>query len=667
MSATAIQTRFRDALPPEDERARWNGFAPGRTVMPKGSRHTPDGRPLSCDVVCDRDAEVTLPDGTVIYVDIYRPVTDEEVPAILALGPYGKQGGPWNYDLFPGHAGIPVSDVSGLQKFEGPDPAFWCAHGYAVVNVDARGAYMSGGDVQMFSPQETQDNYDIIEAIAAEEWCTGRIGLSGNSWLAVTQWLVATLRPPHLAAIAPWEGFTDVYRDMICRGGIPGPDFTDQVVANNFGRNGVEDLPAMLAEQPLMSDYWRSKQADVSLIDVTAYVVASYTNTLHCRGTLEAFSRLDPEKSWLRIHNTHEWPDLYAYEADLLRFFDATLKQIDNDWADTPRVRLTVLDPGGTDVVDRPEHEWPLARAQATAFHLDTATETLTTTPPTPSSSGSYEAETGKLTFTFTTTEDLEIVGPSRLRIWVEAEGSDDIDLYAFVQKLAADGTPSCPRRCHKPASPSRPANCEPHTENSTTTRAHLWPPSTPTSANNCSHPARSSPWTSICGPPESASTPASSFNWSSPDTTSAPDTSAKPPPQPATRADTASTPAAPTIHTSSSPSSLSDNTTHNTTTSNSAGSRHVGSRRPREAGENAENRQESHHEGGSIQRVRWSGGARGRRNRRASCRAGQGADRGPRGSREPTGLEDSIWHPSRGLSPDPAGRGWIRSLRCCG
>lgn len=442
MSATAIQTRFRDALPPEDERARWNGFAPGRTVMPKGSRHTPDGRPLSCDVVCDRDAEVTLPDGTVIYVDIYRPVTDEEVPAILALGPYGKQGGPWNYDLFPGHAGIPVSDVSGLQKFEGPDPAFWCAHGYAVVNVDARGAYMSGGDVQMFSPQETQDNYDIIEAIAAEEWCTGRIGLSGNSWLAVTQWLVATLRPPHLAAIAPWEGFTDVYRDMICRGGIPGPDFTDQVVANNFGRNGVEDLPAMLAEQPLMSDYWRSKQADVSLIDVTAYVVASYTNTLHCRGTLEAFSRLDPEKSWLRIHNTHEWPDLYAYEADLLRFFDATLKQIDNDWADTPRVRLTVLDPGGTDVVDRPEHEWPLARAQATAFHLDTATETLTTTPPTPSSSGSYEAETGKLTFTFTTTEDLEIVGPSRLRIWVEAEGSDDIDLYAFVQKLAADGTP---------------------------------------------------------------------------------------------------------------------------------------------------------------------------------------------------------------------------------
>lgn len=442
VTTSTVQARFRHALPPEDERARWKGFEPGRTVLVAGSQPTPRGRELSCDIVLDRDVEVALRDGTVVYVDVYRPVTDDEVPAILALGPYGKQGGYWGYDLFPENCGIPLSAVSGLQKFEGPDPAFFCAHGYAVVNADARGAFNSEGDIHMFSPQEAQDNYDLIEAIAAQTWCSGRIGLSGNSWLAVTQWQVAALKPPHLAAIAPWEGFTDVYRDMVCRGGIPSPDFIERVVSNNFGRHRVEDLPAMLAEQPLMSDYWRSKQVDVSFIDVPAYVVASYTNTLHVRGTLDAFTRLDPEKSWLRIHNTHEWPDLYGHESDLLQFFDATLKQLDNGWANAPRVRLSVLDPGGTDVVDRPEPAWPLARAQPTAFHLDAAQGRLTTTAPANAATGSYSAGTEKLTFTLAVTNDLEIVGPSKLRVWVEAEEADDLDLYALVRKGAADGTP---------------------------------------------------------------------------------------------------------------------------------------------------------------------------------------------------------------------------------
>lgn len=436
----ATETRFRAALPPEDERARWNGFAPGRTVLPAGSEQAPGGRPLSCDILMDRDAEVSLRDGTVIHVDVYRPVTDQAVPAILALGPYGKQGGYWHCDVMPGNAGIVPGTLSGLEKFEGPDPAFWCAHGYAVVNIDARGAFTSEGDIQMFSPQEAQDNYDIIEAVATEQWCNGRVGLSGNGWLAVAQWQVAALKPPHLAAIAPWEGLTDVYRDMVCRGGIPAPDFANTVVSNSFGRNKTEDIPAMLDEQPLMSDYWRTKRADASLIDVPAYVVASYTNTLHVRGTLDAFTRLNPETSWLRVHNTHEWPDLYANQEDLLRFFDATLKQLDNGWAQTPRVRLSVLDPGGTDIVDRPEESWPLARAQPTALHLDASSQSLSTTVPQRHATRSYDAQTGTLTFELEVTEDLEIVGPSHLRVWVETDGSDDLDLYVFVQKVTADG-----------------------------------------------------------------------------------------------------------------------------------------------------------------------------------------------------------------------------------
>jgi uncharacterized protein len=145
---------FRPATSPDHPRAGWRGFRPGRAVLPVGSTYSAGGRPLACDIVLDRDVRVRLRDGTPVYVDVFRPVSDEPVPAVLAWSPYGKQGGYWQYDLFPGRAGVAPSAVSGLQKFEGPDPAFWCAAGYAVVNVDSRGCFAAGGDIQFWSDTE---------------------------------------------------------------------------------------------------------------------------------------------------------------------------------------------------------------------------------------------------------------------------------------------------------------------------------------------------------------------------------------------------------------------------------------------------------------------------------------------------------------------------------
>lgn len=54
----------------------------------------------------------------------------------MAWSPYGKEiGGQWLDDV-PGRSGVPKDWVSDLQKFEGPDPAYWVAHGYAIVNPD---------------------------------------------------------------------------------------------------------------------------------------------------------------------------------------------------------------------------------------------------------------------------------------------------------------------------------------------------------------------------------------------------------------------------------------------------------------------------------------------------------------------------------------------------
>jgi predicted acyl esterase len=196
----------------------------------------------------------------------------------------------------------------------------------------------------------------------------------------------------------------------------------------------------MVERHPFFDEYWESKKADLARIEVPAYIASSYTTTLHVRGGHDALRHLDPKTSWLRIHNTHEWMDLYQYETDLLKFFDATLKQIDNDWYDTPRVRLSVLDPGHEDTVNRPEADWPLPDLVPTSFYLDAASGALRREPQQVSSL-SYDAVSGVATFSYTAQETMEIVGPSKLRLWVEAEGSNDLDLYIFIQKLAPDGS----------------------------------------------------------------------------------------------------------------------------------------------------------------------------------------------------------------------------------
>ena len=314
----------------------------------------------------------TLRDGTVIYTDVLRPVGGADLPAIVAWSPYGKQEGNQLLDDFPFRAGVPKDAVSGLQKWEAPDPAYWCAHGYAIVNPDARGAYRSEGDVHMFGVQEGRDGHDLIEWVAAQEWSNGKVGLAGNSWLAIAQWFIGAERPPHLAAFAPWEGLVDVYRDDVVRGGIVDAGFNDSIVGITFGRQQVEDVPAMAARYPLMNAYWESKAARLDRIDIPAYVVASWTNFLHTPGTFHGYEGIASTEKWLRVHNTMEWPDFYepAHQDDLRRFFDRYLRGLTNGWESTPRVRLTVLDPGRGDTVDRPGEAFPLGATRYQPLYL---------------------------------------------------------------------------------------------------------------------------------------------------------------------------------------------------------------------------------------------------------------------------------------------------------
>ncbi|MET0456371.1 MAG: CocE/NonD family hydrolase [Mycobacterium sp.] len=435
---------------PESASAKWRGFQKGSEVLPRGSVHSPGGQPLGCDIILERDAEVTLRDGTRIFVDVLRPVTDDPVPTLMAWSPYGKQGGFWHLDNYPGRAGVPVAAVSGLQKWEGPDPAYWCTHGYAVVNPDPRGTFASGGDIQTFSPQEGRDGADVIEWIAEQPWSNQKVGMAGNSWLGISQWIIAAERPPHLSAIAPWEGLSDIYRDLVAPGGVPYRDFLALLLSHHYGRNRYEDVLAMFDAHPTFDAYWATKVFDdTSQITIPAYVVASYTNLIHVDGTFRAWNALGSDEKWLRINNTMEWPDFYQHQDDLRRFYDYVLKGEDNGWETTPRVRMAILDPGHDDVVDQPEDEFPPARAIPTKFYLDAATRGISLGPgplPCPAAVSSrreghisYDAATGSAIFT-AELGDLTLAGPMRLRLWVESDGHPEMDLFVGISKIDADG-----------------------------------------------------------------------------------------------------------------------------------------------------------------------------------------------------------------------------------
>jgi putative CocE/NonD family hydrolase len=150
---------------------------------------------------------VTVRDGTKLAVDIYRPIQDGKpvsapLPVIWTHNRYHRENGVLNYWL---------KEI--------------LAHGYIIGSVDVRGGGASYGTQQEpFSPEETQDAYDITEWFAAQPWCDGNIGMYGVSYLGITQYMAASTKPPHLKAIFPSMAMFDMY-SFAYPGGVFHNDF----------------------------------------------------------------------------------------------------------------------------------------------------------------------------------------------------------------------------------------------------------------------------------------------------------------------------------------------------------------------------------------------------------------------------------------------------------
>ena len=422
------------------------------------------------------DVPIAMDDGLVLRADVFRPVSAGRYPVILSYGPYAKglafqDGYPSAWQrMVAEHPDVACGSSNQYQSWEVVDPEKWVPDGYVCVRVDSRGAGRSPGYIDPFSPRETQDFYLCIEWSGVQPWSNGKVGLNGISYYGINQWHVATLKPPHLAAMCIWEGAADWYRDMTHHGGIlstfwgnwydmqvksvqyglgergPRSRVTGQLACGDATLSDRElydnraDFGAEVLAHPLDDDYHRARSPAWDKITVPLLSAANWGGQgLHPRGNFEGFLRAASQEKWLEAHGIEHWTHFYTDYGIALqkRFFDHFLRGIDNGWSRQPRVQLQVRHVDR--FVERHEHEWPLARTQWTKFYLDPADHSLSRGPVSAAGEITYDALGEGVTFiSAPLAAATEITGPLAAQLFISSS-TTDADFFLVFRVYTPD------------------------------------------------------------------------------------------------------------------------------------------------------------------------------------------------------------------------------------
>jgi predicted acyl esterase len=417
---------------------------------------------VESQMLIQRNVPVAVRDGTTLFIDIYRPAgstAQRDRPILLGWSPYGKHNTssqlPWP------EADVRAGWISQYTAFEAPDPQYWCRHGYAVAYADPRGSWYSAGELRHGGAGEAEDCYDLIAWLGQQPWSNGRVGMTGVSYLTAIQWQVAPLQPPFLAAINPWEGFSDWYREFAYHGGIRETSFLERGCANlQWSTTRTEDTAANARAHPLHDAYWQAKECDLESIQAPAYVVASWADQgLHTRGTIEAYRRIGSSQKWLQVHGRKKWHYYYRPESveRQREFFDHFLIRPGTTVPAWPPVLLEVRETAEIGTW-RAHRQWPPEGTEYRKLYLNAPAQRsgssrvsaprqrgrLLEHPTLEEAEIRYSAESpdGQAIFDYSFTESTELTGYCSLRLWVEADGSDDMDLFVGLQKLDTEGRP---------------------------------------------------------------------------------------------------------------------------------------------------------------------------------------------------------------------------------
>lgn len=410
---------------------------------------------------------VSMRDGVRISVCVYRPDGTDRVPALFAASPYQHA-----FDTVPA---FPLF----LWRETGPIE-WYVSHGYAYVHADVRGSGGSEGEFGFMDATEQQDYVQLIAWTIRQSWCNGKVGGIGQSYYAMAQWLMATHNPPGLACIAPYDGLIDQYRCSNYHGGIYcnyrthwyGNLRIDNMhrPAGQQGRAPMRfDLVGAIAEHTLDDAFWRERSPywRLSEIKIPVLSIGHWGKMgLHLRGNILGYEGVSAPKKLVvtgakNVHEAHhQYDQIEFHKKELLPFYDAHLKDIDNGFMDGPPVRIFVRGANKW----REEKEWPLPRATYVSLHLRRGQSGSVTSlndgklsiepPPADEGATSYtypdwnwvsgvvangpdgRPDPVRRVLTFTSaplTDDIEVTGPIVLKLYAS---SDQIDTR-FIVKLA--------------------------------------------------------------------------------------------------------------------------------------------------------------------------------------------------------------------------------------
>ncbi len=350
---------------------------------------------------------IPMRDGVELAADVYLPREEERpAPAIVTITPYDKAS--------------PLLITN--------EARFYQQHGYAFVAVDCRGRGKSEGEWRAFVHDAT-DGHDVIEWVAAQPWCTGKVGTTGLSYMGWTQWAAASQGPPHLtcmvssSAAGRWQReipYTDgcfqlyfgwwvfmVRRRITEFYGLTTRDW--DAVLRTLPLDVLGDIinPSGLTWRDLMDhdtydDFWKSLRIDEAYprINVPCLHVTGWFDLEDLLGAFHHYEQMmakSPARDrqylivgpWSHINSRvphHSYAGVFfgedaALEMDEvhLRWFDYWLKGRDNGVAADPRVRLFET---GTNVW-RETDRWPCAtREEALYLGFDGTDGTLSSRLP---------------------------------------------------------------------------------------------------------------------------------------------------------------------------------------------------------------------------------------------------------------------------------------------
>jgi predicted acyl esterase len=303
------------------------------------------------------DMAIVMPDGCRLSARVWMPEDAEQnpVPAILEHLPYRKRDGTTLRDSLT--------------------HPYFAGHGYASVRVDMRGNGDSEGLMEdEYSEQELHDAVDVIAWLAAQPWCSGKVGMMGISWGGFNSLQVAAKQPPALKAIITLCSTVDRYADDIhYKGGcllIENFGWASQMLSYSSrppdpalaGNNRWRDLwLTRLENQPFLAPLWLKHQRrdaywkrgsvceDYSAIKAAVLSIGGwhdgYRNTIsHLVANIEA-----PVKGivgpWIHKYPHYAAPEpRIGFLQEALRWWDRWLKNIDTGVEADPAYCVWLMD-----------------------------------------------------------------------------------------------------------------------------------------------------------------------------------------------------------------------------------------------------------------------------------------------------------------------------------